>query len=96
MKGRDEEALETLKKLHAGVLGHDDEFYLKEFHQIKAQYEIEKDEKLGIVAIFKRPSYRKRMYLIITFAAFGQFTGRHTVFSTFRALPTLADLPFLL
>ena len=93
MKGRDEEALETLKKLHGGVSGHDDEFYLKEFHQIKAQYEIEKDEELGIVAIFKRPSYRKRMYLIMTFAAFGQFTGKHTICLTFRALRTLADPP---
>jgi len=74
MKGRDEEALQTLKKLHGTASGNDD-FYLKEFHQIKAQYNIEKNEKLGIVAIFKRPSYRKRMYLIMTFAAFGQFTG---------------------
>lgn len=80
MKGRDEEALETLKRLHAGVSGHDDDFYLKEFHQIKSQYEIEKDEKLGIVAIFRRPSYRKRMYLIMTFAAFGQFTGKHNLY----------------
>lgn len=75
MQGRDEEALETLRKLHGGTHGGDDEFYMKEFHQIKAQYEIEKEEKLGIVAIFRRPSYRKRLYLIMTFSFFGQCTG---------------------
>ncbi|KAK5164098.1 uncharacterized protein LTR77_010189 [Saxophila tyrrhenica] len=74
MKGRDDEALETLKRLHGSPSG-DDDFYLKEYHQIKSQYHIEKDEKLGIVAIFKRPSYRKRMYLILTFSLFGQLTG---------------------
>lgn len=75
MKGRDEEALESLRKLHAGVKGYDDDFYIKEYHQVKAQYHIDKDNNLGLIAILKKPSYRKRMYLILTFTAFCQFTG---------------------
>lgn len=75
MKGRDDEALEVLRKLHGGTHGHEDDFYVKEYHQIRAQNQIEKDNKLGLTAIFKKPSYRKRMYLILTFTAFCQFTG---------------------
>lgn len=75
MQGRDEEALETLRRLHGGTHGGDDQFYMKEFHQIKSQHEIEKNESLGIVAILRRPSYRKRLYLIAGFAFAGQCTG---------------------
>ena len=82
MKGRDEEALEVLKKLHAGLGGHEEDFYLREFHQIKAQYEFDKVNKVGIVAILKKPSYRKRMYLILTFTLFAQLTGIIVSFSS--------------
>lgn len=75
MKGRDDEALEVLKKLHAGVEGHEDDFYIKEYHQIRTQYQIDKANKLGLLAIIKTPSYRKRMYLIMTFTTFCQLTG---------------------
>ncbi|OAG33905.1 hypothetical protein AYO21_11991 [Fonsecaea monophora] len=47
---------------------------LEEFHQIKTRYRIYKANKLGLVAIFKKKSYRKRMYLIL-FMSFCQFTG---------------------
>jgi MFS family permease len=75
MKGRDDEALEVLQKLHKGVSGHEEDFYIKEFHQIKAQYQLEKAESLGLIAIIKRPSYRKRLYLIMTFTLFAQCVG---------------------
>ncbi|OAG39744.1 hypothetical protein AYO21_06019 [Fonsecaea monophora] len=75
MKGREDEALEVLRKLHEGVEGYEEDFYVKEFHQIKTQYQIDKANKLGLVAIFKKKSYRKRMYLILLFVSFCQFTG---------------------
>ena len=46
MKGRHEEALAVLKRMHGGITD-DDEFYLREFHQIKAQIELDEQERLG-------------------------------------------------
>ncbi|KIW76850.1 hypothetical protein Z517_09294 [Fonsecaea pedrosoi CBS 271.37] len=73
MKGREDEALEVLRKLHEGIEGYEEDFYVKELHQIKTQYQIDKANKLGLVAIFKKKSYRKRMYLILLFVSFRQF-----------------------
>ena len=68
LKGRYDECREVLKKMHGSV--HDDEFYLREYHQIRAQIELEKEEKLGLRAIIRRPSYRKRISLVATLALF--------------------------
>jgi hypothetical protein len=68
MKGRYEECLEVLKKMHGSE--QDDEFYLQEYHQIKTQIEFEKEEQLGLKSIIRRPSYRKRIYLVTGLAFF--------------------------
>ncbi|CAO2654537.1 Nn.00g112700.m01.CDS01 [Neocucurbitaria sp. VM-36] len=73
LKGRYEECLEVLKKMHGSHL--DDEFYLAEYHQIKSQIEFEKEEQLGLKAVVRRPSYRKRIYLVATLAFFMMMTG---------------------
>lgn len=68
LKGRYEECCEVLRKMHGS--GQNDDFYLQEYHQIKTQIELEKEEQLGIKAVFRRPSYRKRLYLVATLAFF--------------------------
>lgn len=68
--GHNDEALSVLQRIHGG--GKDENFYLTEFHQIKAQIELDKAEKLGIKDIFLRPSYRKRVLLVMGFFLFQQ------------------------
>jgi Sugar (and other) transporter len=75
MKGRYDEALEIIKKLHGGAPGQDDDFYIREFNQIKAQHELEVRERVGLRTILRRPSYRKRMFIIVFQFAFAMFTG---------------------
>lgn len=53
----------------------DDTFYLREFNQIKLQIELEAEEAVGIKTIFKRPSYRKRMFIVLIWVIGTQFTA---------------------
>lgn len=69
--GRDDEALHVLEKLHSGP-GQSADFYKVEFHQIKAQIDLDKEEKLGLRHILTKPSYRKRLLLIVGFFLFQQ------------------------
>lgn len=77
-EGRYEETLVVLKRIHEGVKYHDaaeiegEEFYRREYHQIKAQIELDKAEQLGLKDIFLRPRYRKRVILVILFFLFQQ------------------------
>lgn len=75
MKGRYDEALEVIKKLHGGAPGQDDDFYIREFNQIKAQHELEVRERVGLRTVLSRPSYRKRMFIVVFQFAFAMFTG---------------------
>jgi MFS family permease len=52
LKGRYDECLEVLRKIHDNQEDH--AFYEKEFHQIRAQIEQEKAEKLGLIDIFRK------------------------------------------
>jgi hypothetical protein len=76
--GRYDETLEVLKRVHSGVTHEGssevegEEFYRREYHQIKAQIELDKEEQLGIKDIFRRPSYRRRVLLVIGFFLFQQ------------------------
>lgn len=74
MKGRYDEAQAVLKRIHGGM-HEDDTFYEREFHQIKAQIELDKEEHLGVRQIFTKPSYRKRIFLVVNFFLFQQLTG---------------------
>ncbi|OQV11272.1 hypothetical protein CLAIMM_15133 [Cladophialophora immunda] len=73
LKGRYDEALAVLKRMHGGL--HDESFYLREYHQIKAQIELEKSQKAGVRTILTRKSYRKRIIMVIGIALFSQLTG---------------------
>ncbi|KAF1816930.1 MFS transporter [Eremomyces bilateralis CBS 781.70] len=73
LKGRYEECCDVLKKMHGS--GHDDDFYLQEYHQVRAQIEFEKEEKLGLRTIIRRPSYRKRIYLVVALGFFMMMSG---------------------
>jgi MFS family permease len=88
MRGRYEEALDVIKRLHHvdkprntnstdSSSGNDDEddFYIREFNQIKAQHELEVAERVGLSTILRRPSYRKRMFIVVFQFAFAMFTG---------------------
>ncbi|KEF56408.1 uncharacterized protein A1O9_07989 [Exophiala aquamarina CBS 119918] len=69
------EALDVLKKIHGDDPNVSDSFYAREFHQIRAQIELEKSERIGVSAIFKKASYRRRVLLIMGFYFFQQATG---------------------
>lgn len=76
MKGRYDEALDIIKRLHASADGEaDDDFYIREFNQIKAQHELEVRERVGLRTVLRKPSYRKRMFIVVFQFAFAMFTG---------------------
>jgi hypothetical protein len=65
-KGRSDEALDVLQRMHGD---HEDEtFYLREAHQIKAQIELESEQKMGLKTILTRRSLRKRFLLVLGYA----------------------------
>ncbi|KAH8810647.1 MFS transporter [Xylogone sp. PMI_703] len=72
---RYDQCLAVLKKIHGDDTSTSDSFYAREFHQIKAQIELEKSERLGIWDIITKPSYRRRVLLIMVFYFFQQATG---------------------
>ena len=75
LKGRDTEALETLRLLHGGgrVVEHDENgFYYKEFLQIRAQIEEEKTYTTSWSKIIRKKSYLRRFALIVVFFFFQQ------------------------
>lgn len=77
-KGRYDECLEVLRRIHQDSSSGDqdeEDFYLREFRQIRAQVELDKEEELGMKAIWTRPSYRKRFLLVCLFAVGCQLTG---------------------
>ncbi|KAK5173550.1 uncharacterized protein LTR77_002231 [Saxophila tyrrhenica] len=84
VQNRHEEALAILEKLHgsstpstsASPEHSSTPFYRLEFNQIEAQIRLEQaTPQLGIVSIFKRPSYRRRLLIIVFFFAFQQLTA---------------------
>jgi hypothetical protein len=70
LKDRNEEALAVLNKMH-GEPGHED-FPLREYHQIRAQIELDRREHLGISSILSKKSYRKRLIIVVGTALFQQ------------------------
>lgn len=81
-KGRYDECREVLRRIHQTSTPNsgqedeeEDEFYMREYQQIRAQVELDKEEKLGMKAIWNRPSYRKRFLLVCLFSVSCQLTG---------------------
>ena len=73
--GRVEEARAIVMRLH-GVAGDPDQKYARgEFYQMQKQTEFDASLNPSWTSMFKRPSYRKRSLLAITFAFIGQSTA---------------------
>ncbi|OAL39647.1 hypothetical protein AYO20_01044 [Fonsecaea nubica] len=73
MKGRDEEALVILRRMHQ--TSDDDTFFMGEFNQIRAQLRLEAEQKVNPLTVLKRPSYRKRLYIAFILVTGQQLTG---------------------
>ncbi len=69
---RYDESLAVLKRIHGNEHSEHDSFYAREFHQIKAQIELEKSEHLSLMDILTKASYRRRVILIMAFYFFQQ------------------------
>lgn len=63
-QGRHDEALVILRTLHAGA-DHSPRFAELEFHQIRAQIERDREQKVSFLDIFRRPTMRKRAFITI-------------------------------
>jgi hypothetical protein len=53
-------------------------FYEREYNQIVAQIQLEREQessRLGLKSILARPSYRKRLYLVLFYLIMQQLTG---------------------
>lgn len=88
VQNRHEEALTILSKLH-GTAVHETSttdnintneeeipFFKREYNQISAQIRLEQENpQWGIISILKRPSYRKRLFIILFFFMFQQLTA---------------------
>lgn len=80
VKGREEEAWETLRRLHASKNDPEDSYAHGEFRQMKEQIRFEQERNaVGTFAqaklAFSRKSYRKRLGLGFLVQAGNQFTG---------------------
>jgi hypothetical protein len=65
LKGRSEEALIVLKRVHGGSAD-TDAFALAEYGLMVEQERIDRERAVGWGAIFARPSYRKRALIGFT------------------------------
>lgn len=75
MQGRVEEAKAIVLKLHKLKDDPDNEFALAEIYQMSKQAEHDRTLDPGWLELFRRPSYRKRCLLGMSFAFIGQSTG---------------------
>ena len=75
MKGRVEEARAIIFRLHKMKHDPDNEFAEAEFYQMSKQAEIDRKLDPGWIELFRRPSYRRRCMLAMSFAFVGQSTG---------------------
>lgn len=81
-RDRSEEALAIVKRLHRDPNDLDDSFAVREFQQIRQQFEIDRLSAVSWKQMFTKPSYRKRMIIgfIVLFGA--QTTGTTVIAST--------------
>ncbi|ORY03954.1 MFS transporter [Clohesyomyces aquaticus] len=75
MKDRIDEARTILDRLHSDPSDPDNEYARSEFYQIQKQVAIDKMLGSSWVAMFKKPSYRKRAFLAIGLTFFIQCSG---------------------
>ncbi|KAF2492557.1 MFS general substrate transporter [Lophium mytilinum] len=75
LKGKVDKAQEIVYKLHKIKNDPDQEFARGEFYQMQKQAELDRTLDPGWVAMFSKPSYRKRTALAMGFAFIGQSTA---------------------
>jgi hypothetical protein len=75
LKGRYDHCLAVLKQIHGDKNDESDSFYAREFHQIRAQIELENSERVSVWDIVKKASYRRRVLLIMAFYFFQQYVS---------------------
>ena len=63
MKGHNAEAWTIIKRLHQSATDPDDSFAHAELTQIVRQVEFDKENKVGYIDMFKKPSWRRRSIL---------------------------------
>ena len=80
MKGRNEEAKKIVMRLH--TVKDDPDFAESEYYQMSMQAAADRKMDPSWVELFRRPSYRRRVVLAMTFAFLGQSTGVLGMFYT--------------
>jgi hypothetical protein len=75
MQGRIEEARAITMRLHKLKSDPHNDFARAEFYQMSKQAEVDRKLDPGWLELLRRPSYRKRCILAMTFAFIGQSTG---------------------
>jgi len=75
MVGRDEDARKIIFDIHKSSKDHSQTFAEQEFFQMQQQIELDKTMKTSWLEMFRRPSYRKRSVIALTFGFFNQSTG---------------------
>lgn len=75
LRGRNDEAHAITLKLHALKSDPNNDFAEAEFYQMAQQAAIDRKLDPGWLELFRRPSYRKRCMLAMTFAFIGQSSG---------------------
>ncbi|KAK5451746.1 hypothetical protein LTS15_008006 [Exophiala xenobiotica] len=81
-RGRAEEALKIVQRLHRDETDPEDVFAFREYQQIKQQYEIDKHNEVSWKEMFVRGSYRKRV-IIGAIVMFGSQTTGTTVIANY-------------
>ncbi|KIY02780.1 uncharacterized protein Z520_01245 [Fonsecaea multimorphosa CBS 102226] len=75
MVGRDAEAKKLIYDIHKSSKDHSQTFAEQEFFQMQQQIELDKTMKTSWLEMFRKPSYRKRSIIALTFGFFNQSTG---------------------
>ena len=83
-QNRNEDARETLRKLHfSPKFGYDEEWLELEYKEISDQIEIERSNRVGGIAelkeLFTKRAYLHRIMLGCGIQAMGQFTGINVI-----------------
>lgn len=86
-KGRPEEALQIILKLHKDEHDSENVFAYREFEQIKQQHIIDKENEVSWKDMFLKKSYRKRLIIgfVVMFAS--QTTGTTVINSKITYVP---------
>lgn len=89
--GKTEEAWKVISKLHASTDDPDQEYARSEFYQMRKQAETDVALVSTWWEMFRKPSYRKRSFLVMALAFIGQSTGVLVIVNYVRVSPPLTN-----